>query len=281
MDVLHTKAEMRAWSRARRQGGQRIGFVPTMGFLHDGHLSLIDRARAGADRVVVSIFVNPTQFAPGEDLDRYPRDLQGDLRKCRERSVDAVFLPSPAEMYPPDAATTVHVPTLAGPLCGRDRPTHFAGVCTVVTKLFNIVQPDVAAFGEKDFQQLAIVRRMTRDLDLPIEIVGGPIVREADGLAMSSRNANLTPEQRREAVALSKGLGAARAVWDAGGRDPRALEAAARAVVEAAEGAEIDYVEARHPDDLTALEGKVDRAVLALAVRFGGTRLIDNAVFTA
>ncbi|MCB9535710.1 MAG: pantoate--beta-alanine ligase [Myxococcales bacterium] len=281
MDVLHTKAEMRAWSRARRKGGLRIGFVPTMGFLHDGHLSLIDRARAGADRVVVSIFVNPTQFAPGEDLDRYPRDLQGDLRKCRARNVDAVFLPTPAEMYPPDAATTVHVPTLARPLCGRDRPTHFAGVCTIVTKLFNVVQPDVAAFGEKDFQQLAIVRRMTRDLDLPIEIVGGPIVREPDGLAMSSRNANLTPDQRREAVALSKGLAAARAIWDAGGRDPRALEAAARAVVEAAAGAEIDYVEARHPDDLTAIEGKVDRAVLALAVRFGGTRLIDNAVFEA
>ncbi len=281
MDVLHTKAEMRAWSRARRKGGHRIGFVPTMGFLHDGHLSLIDRARAGADRVVVSIFVNPTQFGPNEDLDRYPRDLQGDLRQCRERNVDAVFLPTPAEMYPPDAATTVHVPTLAGPLCGRDRPTHFAGVCTIVTKLFNLVQPDVAAFGEKDFQQLAIVRRMTRDLDLAIEIVGGPIVREPDGLAMSSRNANLTPEQRREAVALSKGLAAARALWDAGGRDPRALEAAARAAVEGADGAEIDYVEARHPDDLTALEGQVDRAVLALAVRFGGTRLIDNAVFTA
>jgi pantoate--beta-alanine ligase len=281
VDVLHTKAEMRAWSRARRKGGHRIGFVPTMGFLHDGHLSLIDRARAGADRVVVSIFVNPTQFGPNEDLDRYPRDLQGDLRQCRERNVDAVFLPTPAEMYPPDAATTVHVPTLAGPLCGRDRPTHFAGVCTIVTKLFNLVQPDVAAFGEKDFQQLAIVRRMTRDLDLAIEIVGGPIVREPDGLAMSSRNANLTPEQRREAVALSKGLAAARALWDAGGRDPRALEAAARAAVEGADGAEIDYVEARHPDDLTALEGQVDRAVLALAVRFGGTRLIDNAVFTA
>ncbi len=281
MDVLHTKAEMRAWSRARRGGGQRIGFVPTMGFLHDGHLSLIDRARAAADRVVVSIFVNPTQFGPNEDLDRYPRDLQGDLRQCRERNVDAVFLPTPAEMYPPDAATTVHVPTLAGPLCGRDRPTHFAGVCTIVTKLFNLVQPDVAAFGEKDFQQLAIVRRMTRDLDLAIEIVGGPIVREPDGLAMSSRNAYLTPEQRREAVALSKGLAAARALWDAGGRDPRALEAAARAAVEGADGAEIDYVEARHPDDLTALEGQVDRAVLALAVRFGGTRLIDNAVFTA
>ena len=275
----HTRAEARAWRAAHRD--RRLALVPTMGFLHEGHLALMRAARATADLVMASIFVNPTQFGPGEDLDRYPRDPEGDLEKCAAAGCDAVFLPLAAEMYRPGAQTRVEVPALAAPLCGVSRPTHFAGVATVVTKLFLITGCDVAVFGEKDFQQLAVIRRFTQDLDLPVEILGHPIVREADGLAMSSRNAYLDPEARRRATCLSRGLQAARRDFEAGERDPRRLEAAVRGVVEATPGAQIDYIEARDPDSLAEVAAPCPHLVLALAVRVGATRLIDNAVLRA
>lgn len=279
MEILRTRAAMRAYRQTHRDA--RLGLVPTMGYLHDGHLALMKTAAAHAERVVASIFVNPTQFGPGEDLDRYPRDEAGDLAKCEAAGCAAVFLPSVAEMYPPGAATRVEVPPLAEHLCGASRPTHFAGVCTVVCLLFNVTGCDVAVFGEKDYQQLAIIRRMARDLALPVEVVGHPIVREADGLAMSSRNAYLSPEQRREAVALSAALAEARAKFEAGERDAEALRAVMRARIEAAAGGEIDYVEVVDAEALRPIDGAIERpARAALAVRFGATRLIDNAALT-
>jgi pantoate--beta-alanine ligase len=277
MQLIKTAWEMLRWSRDQRAAGHTIGFVPTMGFLHEGHLSLMRIAGARADKVVASIFVNPTQFAPGEDLERYPRDEQGDLDKCRGVGVDAVFLPPTEEMYPPGAKTLVTVNELGGGLCGGSRPTHFRGVATVVSILFNQVQPDVAVFGQKDFQQLRVIERMTSDLGFPVQIVGGPIVREVDGLAMSSRNAYLTAEQRAQAPALRRALlGAAEAA--AGG------EATAEGLVEGIRRditrqplAEIDYIEIVDAVDLQSCTGTVDRpARAAVAVRFGQTRLIDN-----
>ena len=200
-----------------RRAGERIAFVPTMGFLHAGHLALMQHARTLADRVVVSIFVNPTQFGPNEDLSRYPRDPEGDASKAGSVGVDLIFSPEPATMYPTGFQTYVEVRELERGLCGDRRPGHFVGVATVVLKLFNLVQPHVALFGDKDYQQLQVLRRMVADLDVPVEVVGLPIVREADGLAMSSRNAYLGPEERQHALALSRGLAAARARWAAGG----------------------------------------------------------------
>ncbi|MCA9540860.1 MAG: pantoate--beta-alanine ligase [Myxococcales bacterium] len=277
--VLRTRAEVRAWSRAEHQAGRRVAFVPTMGALHDGHVALMHAAAKHAERVLVSVFVNPTQFGPGEDFERYPRDEAGDLLRIAAAGVHAAFLPSVDEMYPPGAATKVEVPTLAATLCGRSRPTHFGGVCLVVAKLFNMTGCDVAVFGEKDFQQLAIIRRMTRDLDLPVEVVGHPIVREADGLAMSSRNAYLDDDQRREARALSQALRIAEAAFAGGERDAKALWALAFGRVRTAKGGELDYCELVDAETLQPIEGPITRpALLALAVRFGATRLIDNTV---
>jgi len=286
MEVLREIAGVRAFVAAARRRGARIGFVPTMGFLHEGHLSLMRAARGPApvagsadDVVIASIFVNPTQFGPNEDFSRYPRDEAGDLEKCRAAGCDAVFLPPVEVMYPPDHRTRVHVEALTGPLCGASRPGHFDGVCTVVLKLFSIVGCDVALFGEKDYQQLAVIRKMAADLDLPVEVRGHPIVREADGLAMSSRNVYLDPAQRVAARSLSAGLAAARAAFGVGERDARNLEAVARGVLEAAPGAEVDYIEIRDAASLAAVTRPIDAAVvLALAVRFGRTRLIDNTV---
>lgn len=279
MQVLRTIEAVRAFSAARHAAGERVALVPTMGYLHDGHLSLMRAARERAGAVMASIFVNPTQFGPNEDFARYPRDEAGDLAKAARAGCDAVFLPSVEAMYPPGAATRVEVPTLAAPLCGVSRPTHFAGVCTVVLKLFNITRCDVAVFGEKDYQQLAVIRRMVRDLDVPVEVVGHPIVREPDGLAMSSRNVYLSAAERAAALALGRGLADARAAWAAGERDPRRLEAVVRARVASAPGAAVDYIEARDAEDLSVLDGPATRPVLlALAVRFGATRLIDNTV---
>lgn len=277
-EVLRAPAEMRARAEDLRRDGLRIAVVPTMGYLHDGHLSLLRAARANADVVVLTIFVNPTQFGPNEDLARYPRDEAGDLEKARACGLDLAFCPDAAAMYPPGSQTFVEVRELSSPLCGERRPGHFAGVATVVTKLFHITRPHVAFFGEKDYQQLAVIRRMTRDLDLGIEIVGVPIVREADGLAMSSRNVYLTPEERAQALSLSRGLAAAEAAFRAGERDAAALVAAARAPIDAAPLARIDYVELRDAEELTPMTRVDGRAVLALAVFFGKTRLIDNRV---
>jgi pantoate--beta-alanine ligase len=275
--VVRTPEEARAACDEARARGERVALVPTMGALHDGHLSLVGEARRRAQFVLVSIFVNPTQFGPHEDLARYPRDLEGDLRKLAPGGANAVFAPAAEVMYPPDEQTRVHVGALAEPLCGPFRPGHFEGVATVVAKLFAVAAPCVAVFGRKDYQQLLVVRRMARDLLLPVEVVGCPIVREADGLAMSSRNAYLSPDERARALAIVRGLDDAARAFAAGERAARALERVARASVERA-ATSIDYVAARDADSLAAIERVDDRAVLAVACRVGGTRLIDNVV---
>lgn len=255
-----------------------LGFVPTMGALHEGHLSLIAAARSRCPRVVASVFVNPSQFGPGEDLERYPRDLEGDRAKLAAAGCDALFTTTPAEIYPTGYATWVDVEgSLSLGLCGAARPGHFRGVTTVVLKLLNIVSPSDAFFGEKDRQQLIVIQRMARDLHLPTRIHGCPIVREPDGLALSSRNAYLDPAARARGLALSGGLRAAQAAFRAGERDPRALEALARGILEQA-GLEVDYVSAVQPSDLSSATRAEPETILALAARVGPTRLIDNAL---
>jgi len=277
MQLIRAAEDMRRGSRDQRAAGLTVGFVPTMGYLHEGHLSLMRIAGERADRVVASIFVNPTQFAPGEDLDVYPRDEEGDLARCSSVGVHAVFLPPVEQMYPPGSRTFVTVHDLGGGLCGVSRPTHFRGVATVVSILFNQVEPDVAVFGSKDFQQLRVIERMTADLGFPIEIVGGAIVREHDGLAMSSRNAYLTDEQRAQAPALRRALLWAVEAAAAGTMDAAALVQGVRDRIGEQSLAEIDYVELVDADDLQPFSGIVDRpARAAVAVRFGATRLIDN-----
>jgi len=275
--VVASPSEIRAACDAARSRGASVGFVPTMGALHEGHLALAREARRRAGFVAASIFVNPTQFGPNEDFTRYPRDLEGDVAKLAGAGVDVLFAPTPAEMYPPGDSTRVRVEGVTAPLEGTFRPTHFEGVATVVAKLFAAVGPCVAVFGRKDYQQLLVVRRMARDLLLPVEIVGHPIVREADGLALSSRNAYLSAEERARALAIVRGLHAAALRFEAGERDPRALEQAARASIEPA-ATSVDYVEARDAETLAPLTAVADRAVLAVACRVGTTRLIDNVV---
>jgi pantoate--beta-alanine ligase len=273
--------DLRAWCDAARGRGATIGLVPTMGFLHEGHRSLMRAARAECDLVVVTIFVNPLQFGPAEDLDRYPRDLAGDIAACDAEGVDAVFHPSAAEMYPDGPpATTVHVAGLTDGLCGVARPVHFDGVSTVVAKLFGIVGACRAYFGEKDFQQLAVVRRMARDLNLPVEVVGCPVVREDDGLAMSSRNAYLSAGERAAAGSLPRALEAAAAAVTAGERSAAAVARAVHEALAAEPLVEPEYVEVRRSSDL----GPVDRldgdVLVAIAARVGVTRLIDNVRMT-
>lgn len=279
LQIVRTTEDMRAWRDALPVEA-RVAFVPTMGFLHEGHLSLLHEARRRvpreAGRVVVSIFVNPTQFAPGEDLAVYPRDEAGDLAKAAAAGADAAFCPTdPVQMYP-SRLTWVDVEGLGDGLCGRSRPGHFRGVCTVVAKLLSLVRPQVSIFGEKDYQQLAIVRRMHADLFLPGEIVGMPIVRDHDGLAMSSRNANLSPGARRDALAISAFLREVQARFEAGERRAEALVAGAERTL--APG-DIDYVEVVRADDLGPVTEPITQPVLvAIAARFGGVRLIDNTV---
>ncbi|WP_299288033.1 pantoate--beta-alanine ligase [Thermoflexus sp.] len=273
MRVVHTIAEARA---VRRALPGTWGFVPTMGYLHEGHLSLVRRARAENDRVAVSIFVNPTQFGPHEDYARYPRDLERDLRLLEPLGVDLVFVPSVEEMYPPGFQTWVIVEEVSRPLEGASRPGHFRGVATVVAKLFNILQPDRAYFGQKDAQQTVVIRRMVQDLNIPVEIVICPTVREPDGLAMSSRNTYLNPEERRAATVLFQALQAAKARYEAGERDAERLREAMREVIRAEPLARIDYVSVAHPETLQELERVEGPALLSLAVYIGTTRLIDN-----
>jgi len=287
MRVIETVSELRALADAQRAAGRRIALVPTMGALHAGHVALCALARERADVVVVSIFVNPTQFDQAADLARYPRTFDADLARCREAGVDAVFAPRVEELYPPGCQTFVEVGELARPLCGASRPGHFRGVATVVAKLLAAAKPHLAVFGEKDFQQLALVRRLARDLCLDVEIAGAPTVREADGLALSSRNANLDAESRRQAVCLWRALAEAeRAVAAGESAKPRLLRLA-EAEIRKAPHAEIDYVELRDPETLEpAPERLTGAALLALAVRFAppgapagsGVRLIDNRV---
>jgi len=279
-EIIRDPAAMRARAEDLRRDGRKIAVVPTMGALHEGHLTLLRAARAKADIVILTIFVNPTQFGPNEDLAKYPRDEAGDLAKARTCGIDLAFCPEASAMYPAGAQTFIEVRELQKPLCGASRPGHFAGVATIVAKLFHITQPHVAIFGEKDYQQLAIIRRMCRDLDFGLEIASVPIVREADGLALSSRNAYLSADQRRAALALSRGLAAAEARVQSGERDAAAIVAAARAVLEAEQLVRIDYVELRDAIELSDLARLERPAVLALAAFVGTTRLIDNRVLT-
>ncbi|MBO9423393.1 pantoate--beta-alanine ligase [Labrenzia sp. R4_1] len=278
MRICRTKADMRALVRAWRQSGETTAVVPTMGYLHDGHLSLVRKAKTEADRVVTTIFVNPTQFGPNEDLATYPRDEDRDLALLRAEAVDAVFMPSVNEMYGAGGDTYVEVPGLSAILQGSLRPGHFRGVSTVVTKLFNIVTPDIAVFGEKDYQQLTLIKQMVRDLDAPLEILGHPTVREADGLAMSSRNVRLTDGQRTEAVALSRSLDQAEQLAKTAPRIDD-LVATVRSVLSDAPSGQIESIGIRDAETLAELSGTLDRpAVVLLAVRFGSVLLIDQRV---
>jgi pantoate--beta-alanine ligase len=273
--ILRTVAECRAW----RDGcAESVGLVPTMGYLHEGHLSLVRASTSANERTIVSIFVNPTQFGPNEDLAHYPRDEARDLALLEAERVDAVFAPPVEEIYPDGFSTYVAVEGLTERLEGASRPTHFRGVTTVVAKLLNIAQPDRAYFGQKDAQQLAVIRRMVRDLDLPVEIVGMPIVREPDGLAMSSRNVYLSPEHRTAALSLSRALRRAGQAFADGVRDAGALRDMIRSTIEAEPFAQIDYVSVAHPQTLEECEGEVRSALASVAVRFGATRLIDNTI---
>jgi pantoate--beta-alanine ligase len=277
--VVHTIADLRA-AIAARAAGAPVGLVPTMGALHDGHRTLMREASRRARVTVVTIFVNPTQFGPKEDLDRYPRDLDGDVAKCAAEGVTLVFAPPVSEMYPAGERTRVRVGGLTEHLCGASRPGHFEGVATVVTKLFAIVGPAVAVFGRKDYQQLQVIKRLARDLLLPVEIVGHPTVREADGLALSSRNAYLSEDERSRALAIPRSLRQAALAFGAGERSARALVAPVSAALSAA-NLRVDYVALADPDDLSPLGDAAEagpRALLAIAAFAGATRLIDNVV---
>lgn len=278
MHVLRTVRDVRALVAEWKRQGLRVGFVPTMGALHAGHISLVRLARREADRTVVSIFVNPTQFGPREDLSKYPRPEAADLEQCGQAGVDAVFLPSVQEMYPFDATVTVNEDRLSGGLCGASRPGHFRGVLTVVAKLFNIVLPDVAVFGRKDAQQLALVERMVRDLDFPVRILPAPIVREPDGLAMSSRNVYLSPEERRRALCLRRALDHAEASFREERTDPVALACELRDMLAATPGVSVDYVALVDAATLEPVSALRPRTLVALAAKVGATRLIDNTV---
>jgi pantoate--beta-alanine ligase len=267
---------LRAWCRAQRAAGKRIGFVPTMGFLHEGHLALVDEARRHADLVIMSIFVNPLQFGPSEDLNRYPRDLPRDRALAAARGVDALFVPSVEVMYPPGSDIRV-VPGKGSELWeGAARPGHFAGVLTVVAKLFHLIEPDFAVFGRKDVQQLTLVRQMVRDLDWPLEILAVPTVREPDGLALSSRNAYLKTEDRRSAVVLNRVLRIAQAAYRSGESDARGLEQRMRNELRKEPAVSVEYIAFAEPGTLTPVATVDEGTVIAIAARFGGTRLIDN-----
>ena len=279
MKTVTKVPDLRSALAAFREKGQRIGFVPTMGALHAGHLALLEHARRNAGKVVVSIFVNPKQFGPEEDLDRYPRDLEGDAAKLREAGVDLLFAPSVEEMYPPGFATTVHVAGVSEGMEGARRPGHFDGVATVVSRLLGLVLPDVAVFGQKDAQQCAVVMRLVKDLGLPVEILVAPTVRESDGLAMSSRNAYLTPEERKAAPALFRALLVAQLVHELGEKKAEKILKAFRLALETEPRIALDSVDLVDAATMRPVE-KIDRPVLlAAAVKLGRTRLIDNVVF--
>ena len=279
MQQIKNITEIQRFALESRCAGKTIALVPTMGYLHDGHLMLMQKARKKADLVIVSIFVNPIQFGPNEDLDRYPRDLEGDLAKCRAVGVDVVFTPTNADLYPDLFQTSVDVKEISLGLCGAGRQGHFQGVTTVVSKLFNLTLPNIAFFGEKDFQQLAVIRRMVTDLNFPIEIVGVPIVRENDGLAMSSRNANLPTRERKEAPYIYQALTYAKSLYEHGNRESEALcQSVLDKLEEKIESPfKAEYIKIYDALNLTEINGPITTpAVLLIAVHLGGTRLIDN-----
>ncbi|MDE7332289.1 MAG: pantoate--beta-alanine ligase [Lachnospiraceae bacterium] len=278
MEITGLIDEVRKQVKEWRRQGLTVGLVPTMGYLHEGHKSLIDRAVAENDRVVVSDFVNPIQFGVNEDLDAYPRDIEADKRLCRQAGADLIFHPEPEEMYAPDFSTYVEMQKVSEGLCGKTRPTHFKGVCTVVCKLFHIVMPDRAYFGQKDAQQLAVIRRMVRDLDMDIQIVGCPIIREADGLAKSSRNTYLNEEERRAALVLSRAVFHGEEMMKNGERDADTILSQMRKIIEAEPLARIDYVEMTDADSIKPLARAQGRVLTAMAVYIGTTRLIDNFI---
>ena len=276
MKVFRDTEKQHQWSLKEHSKGLKPGLVPTMGFLHKGHLKLIQNAKEYSDRVVVSIFVNPTQFSGGEDYNKYPRDEERDLELLEEEGVDAVFIPEPLEMYPEGYETYVVVEELSKKYCGRSRPTHFRGVTTVVLKLFNIIQPDVAIFGEKDYQQLIIIKRMTKDLNLPITIISSPIVREEDGVAMSSRNKYLNPEERKKATVLYESMKEAQRLVANGIMDVDALKKEMIKIIEKKEHLRIEYIEFVEPETLKRVKKVGASNRILMAVHIGRTRLIDN-----
>jgi pantoate--beta-alanine ligase len=278
LQIIERVQEMSRWSEGQRRDGRRIALVPTMGFLHEGHLRLVRDAKQRGDRVVVSIFVNPKQFAPSEDFATYPRDFERDRELLERESIDALFHPSAGEIYPAGFQTQINVDKLSRVLCAPYRPGHFQGVATVVAKLFNIVRPHVAIFGEKDYQQLQVIRRLVRDLNLDVEIVSHPIVREADGLAISSRNIYLSPEERQAALCLSRSLARGACMVKAGETRGHVITAAVRAEIEKEPLASVEYITLCNSATLEAVEKIQEAALLALAVRIGKTRLIDNRI---
>ncbi|MBM4311474.1 MAG: pantoate--beta-alanine ligase [Deltaproteobacteria bacterium] len=278
MDILHSVAEMHRFADRVHHSGRTIGFVPTMGFLHEGHVSLMHIARQHADVLVVSIFVNPTQFGPGEDFESYPRDFERDRRMVAAAGADCLYYPDANEMYPDGYQTMVCVRDVTRNLCGLSRPTHFEGVATVVTKLFNAVKPQCAVFGQKDFQQLVVIKRMVKDLNMDIDIIGAPIVREPDGIAMSSRNKYLGPAERQAARCLSRALDAVRARVQAGEHAAQALISLATDIISAEPLGRIDYIRVCDVETLRDVELLENDAVMAVAVFFEKARLIDNAV---
>lgn len=279
MKIVHTVEEVRTEVKEWRKAGLSVGLVPTMGYLHEGHKSLIDRAVKENDKVVVSVFVNPMQFGPTEDLASYPRDLQRDAALCEDAGATLIFNPEPENMYSDDFSSFIDMNTLTKGLCGKTRPIHFRGVCTVVGKLFNIVQPDKAYFGQKDAQQLAVIRHMVNDLNFNLEIVGCPIIREADGLAKSSRNTYLNAEERQAALILSKSLEHGRELIEAGEKDTAVIKKAITDMIETEPLAKIDYVEIVDWNTLEAVDTIEGPVLNAIAVYIGKTRLIDNHIY--
>lgn len=276
MKVIESIKDMKESSQALRAEGKKISFVPTMGYFHEGHLSLMKKGREAGDVLVVSIFVNPTQFGKGEDFERYPRDIEKDKRLCKGEGVDILFVPRAEEIYPDGYQTYVDVEKVTKNLCGASRPGHFRGVATVVAKLFNIVRPDIAIFGEKDFQQLVTIKRLVKDLNMDVDVIGMPIVREQDGLAMSSRNSYLSQEERRAALNIYRALRAAKEVFDEGERSAGVLLNEAKRVIEIEPMVVLDYIKLVDVEIMEDLERVEDEALLATAVRVGKTRLIDN-----
>lgn len=281
VELVETIAEVRQQVAAWRKEGLTVGLVPTMGYLHEGHQSLIRQAAKDNDRVVVSVFVNPTQFGAGEDLETYPRDIEHDKKACDEAGATLIFHPSVDEMYFPDRSTTIHMADISEELCGKSRPIHFDGVCLVVAKLFNIVEPDRAYFGQKDAQQLLVVRRMVRDLNFNLKVIGCPIIREEDGLAKSSRNTYLNAEERAAAPVLHRALEAGRALCEEGQRDANVVRTAIANVLAQEPLADPEYIEVVSTDTVKPVDRIEGEVLCAIAVRIGKTRLIDNFFFTA